>query len=141
MNLAVQSPSAELPTVSDNEAAELMTRLGIDSTPDAIANFKRLGTYLIEQDVGACQLAKSFDSDSQIAFAIEVARELAQNTEPEVRAKGVQALLQAVKVRAAVSEQAVKLAAASKGRQKHGNRPPIFNGPVTVVSQPPAIPV
>lgn len=143
MNLVTTNPAPapEAPPITEAEAAAIMAKLKINADPQALILHKQLGQFLIQHDVGATQLAKNFDSEAQIAFAVDVARELAQSPDPEIRVRGVQSLLLAIKTRTAVAEQAIKLAAASKGKTRSANRPPVFNGPVTLVAQPPAIPV
>ncbi len=143
MNLVTTNPAPapEAPPITEAEAAAIMTKLKINADPQALILHKQLGQFLIQHDVGATQLAKNFDSEAQIAFAVDVARELAQSPDPEIRVRGVQSLLLAIKTRTAVAEQAIKLAAASKGKTRSANRPPVFNGPVTVLTQPPPIPV
>jgi hypothetical protein len=135
------APAPEAPPITEAEAAAIMTKLKINADPQALILHKQLGQFLIQHDVGATQLAKNFDSEAQIAFAVDVARELAQSPDPEIRVRGVQSLLLAIKTRTAVAEQAIKLAAASKGKTRSANRPPVFNGPVTVLTQSPPIPV
>jgi len=135
------APAPEAPPITEAEAAAIMTKLKINADPQALILHKQLGQFLIQHDVGATQLAKNFDSEAQIAFAVDVARELAQSPDPEIRVRGVQSLLLAIKTRTAVAEQAIKLAAASKGKTRSTNRPPVFNGPVTVLTQSPPIPV
>lgn len=143
MNLVTTNPAPapEAPPITEAEAAAIMTKLKINADPQALILHKQLGQFLIQHDVGATQLAKNFDSEAQIAFAVDVARELAQSPDPEIRVRGVQSLLLAIKTRTAVAEQAIKLAAASKGKTRSANRPPVFNGPVTVLTQPPPISV
>ncbi len=143
MNLVTTNPAPapEAPPITEAEAAAIMTKLKINADPQALILHKQLGQFLIQHDVGATQLAKNFDSEAQIAFAVDVARELAQSPDPEIRVRGVQSLLLAIKTRTAVAEQAIKLAAASKGKTRSANRPPVFNGPVTVLTQSPPIPV
>lgn len=143
MNLVTTNPAPapEAPPITEAEAAAIMAKLKINADPQALILHKQLGQFLIQHDVGATQLAKNFDSEAQIAFAVDVARELAQSPDPEIRVRGVQSLLLAIKTRTAVAEQAIKLAAASKGKTRSANRPPVFNGPVTVLTQSPAIPV
>lgn len=143
MNLVTTNPAPapEAPPITEAEAAAIMTKLKINADPQALILHKQLGQFLIQHDVGATQLAKNFDSEAQIAFAVDVARELAQSPDPEIRVRGVQSLLLAIKTRTAVAEQAIKLAAASKGKTRSANRPPVFYGPVTMLTQPPAIPV
>lgn len=150
MNLAVTNPAPpqDPPPITEAEAAAIMAKLKINADPAALVLHKQLGQYLIAQDVGACQIAKNFDSEAQIAHAIEVSRELSQSADPEIRIRGTQTLLLALKTRLALAEQAIKLAAASRGKNRAANRPPIFhgvavNGPVTLVTSAPspAIPV
>lgn len=143
MNLVTTNPAPapEAPPITEAEAAAIMTKLKINADPQALILHKQLGQFLIQHDVGATQLARNFDSEAQIAFAVDVARELAQSPDPEIRVRGVQSLLLAIKTRTAVAEQAIKLAAASKGKTRSANRPPVFNGPVTVLTQSPPIPV
>lgn len=143
MNLVTTNPAPapEAPPITEAEAAAIMAKLKINADPQALILHKQLGQFLIQHDVGATQLAKNFDSEAQIAFAVDVARELAQSPDPEIRVRGVQSLLLAIKTRTAVAEQAIKLAAASKGKTRSANRPPVFNGPVTVLTQSPPIPV
>ena len=143
MNLVTTNPAPapEAPPITEAEAAAIMTKLKINADPQALILHKQLGQFLIQHDVGATQLAKNFDSEAQIAFAVDVARELAQSPDPEIRVRGVQSLLLAIKTSTAVAEQAIKLAAASKGKTRSANRPPVFNGPVTVLTQSPPIPV
>ena len=62
----------EIPPITDDEAASAMRVLKIDGDTLAIQAYKRLGTWLVQNDVGACQLAKTFDSDQQINYAIEI---------------------------------------------------------------------
>lgn len=143
MNLVTTNPAPapEAPPITEAEAAAIMTKLKINADPQALILHKQLGQFLIQHDVGATQLAKNFDSEAQIAFAVDVARELAQSPDPEIRVRGVQSLLLAIKTRTAVAEQAIKLAAASKGKTRSANRPPVFYGPVTMLTQSPPIPV
>jgi len=140
---ALEKTNPDKPAVTDLQAAEAMKSLGIESDPAAMQAYKTLGTWLVANDVGACQLAKTFDSETQIQYAIEISRELCGNEDPYVRSNGVKSLLLAVKTRSALAEQAIRLANSSGGNSTRGHRnlPPVFNGPVTVVSEKPPIPV
>jgi len=129
------------PPITEAEAAAIMAKLKIQADPQALILHQKLGTFLIQHDVGATHLARNFDSEAQVNFAIEVSRELAQSADPEIRIRGTQTLLLALKTRLAISEQSIKLAAASRGKTRAANRPPVFNGPVTVLTQSPPIPV
>lgn len=135
-------PPVAKSSITEAEAADIMTKLKINADPAALILHKQLGQFLVEHDVGATQLARNFDSEAQIAHAINISRELSQNPDPETRVRGVQTLLLAIKTRTALAEQALKLAEASKRKSRFtSNRPPVFTGPVTIVSEPPAIPV
>ena len=137
--------SAE-PPITEAEAAAIMAKLKIQADPQALILHQKLGTFLIQHDVGATHLARNFDSEAQVNFAIEVSRELAQSADPEIRIRGTQTLLLALKTRLAISEQSIKLAAASRGKTRATNRPPVFNGvavngPVTLVTSAPSPPI
>ena len=141
--LTTMPAGAPEPPISEEEAASIMAKLKINADPQALILHQKLGTYLIQHDVGACHLARNFDSEAQVNFAIEVSRELAQSPDPDIRARGVNALLLSLKTRLAISEQSIKLAAASRGKNRAANRPPIFhgvavNGPVTLVTSAPS---
>lgn len=118
--------------VTNDEASLAMKALGIHANIEDIRNYKNIGSWLIAQDIPAVKLAQTFDSDEQIKLAIEVSRDLANHEDPEIKAKGVQGLLSAVKARAQVANQSMKLAeAAGAGPNKRGrNLPPTFNGAI-----------
>lgn len=120
--------------VSEDQAHSAMKSMGIQSSPQALQAYKTLGTWLVQNDVGATKLAQTFDSDTQIDFAVKISRELCESTDPQIRSSGVKSLLLAIKTRSTVAEQAIKLAQASatKNSTRQRNLPPIFNGPVNI---------
>ena len=133
-DLVKLDPPPDIPRISNEEAAEAMRLLHIDANPLALEAYKKVGSWMIQNDVPAVKLAQTFGSDAEIDYAIQVSRELADNPDPHIRAKGVNSLLSAIKTRSVVAEQALRLAEASanKGVTKGRNLPPVFSGPVSV---------
>lgn len=127
-------PPPEPPTITNEEAAAAMKLLHIDANPLSLEAYKRVGAWMIQNDVPAVKLAQTFGSDAEIDYAIQVSRELADNPDPKIRAEGVRSLLMAVKTRSVVAEQALKLTEASlaKNKVRGRNLAPVFTGPVSL---------
>ena len=136
----VKPQPEEAAPITTEEASAAMLALGIRVRTSDVDNYKKVGSWLVQQDINAVKLAQSFDSDDQIKLAIEVSRELVQHGDPDIRVKGVQSLLAAVKARVQVSTQTMKLAEAVGGVRKGGGRnlPPVFRGEIYVSVNAPA---